>query len=178
MSLLANVLGFSAFGFATRCFQLGLQKRFMFAGMSHRFLPFLLSLLSHRLVGGSADIQLLFGSSPNTCSNSSRFRSGRMGCLRVGTATVSVLSMFLVQTMGGRRRGAGARPRSARRRSVRRGRRKGRQAARGRRRTTGIHTTNIRPSPPTRLDSRLLSFISHPTPKTNTNPFSPQETTH
>ncbi|KAJ9120432.1 hypothetical protein QFC24_005104 [Naganishia onofrii] len=30
MSLLANVLGFSAFGFATRCFQLGLQKRFMF----------------------------------------------------------------------------------------------------------------------------------------------------
>ncbi|KAI5450935.1 hypothetical protein NCC49_002674 [Naganishia albida] len=31
MSLLANVLGFSAFGFATRCFQLGLQKRFMFA---------------------------------------------------------------------------------------------------------------------------------------------------
>ncbi|KAJ9108206.1 hypothetical protein QFC20_003570 [Naganishia adeliensis] len=56
MSLLANVLGFSAFGFATRCFQLGLQKRFMFAGMSHRFLPFLLSLLSHRIVGGSADI--------------------------------------------------------------------------------------------------------------------------
>jgi hypothetical protein len=34
MSLLANVLGFSAFGFATRCFQLGLQKRFMFEGMS------------------------------------------------------------------------------------------------------------------------------------------------
>lgn len=32
MSLLANVLGFSAFGFATRCFQLGLQKRFMFEG--------------------------------------------------------------------------------------------------------------------------------------------------
>ncbi|GHJ83648.1 hypothetical protein NliqN6_0050 [Naganishia liquefaciens] len=30
MSLIANVLGFSAFGFATRCFQLGLQKRFMF----------------------------------------------------------------------------------------------------------------------------------------------------
>jgi hypothetical protein len=32
MSLLANVVGFGAFGFATRCFQLGLQKRFMFDG--------------------------------------------------------------------------------------------------------------------------------------------------
>ncbi|GFZ51347.1 hypothetical protein JCM24511_09107 [Saitozyma sp. JCM 24511] len=30
MSLLANVLGFSAFGFGARCFQLGLQKRNMF----------------------------------------------------------------------------------------------------------------------------------------------------
>ncbi|KAG7558252.1 hypothetical protein FFLO_02815 [Filobasidium floriforme] len=30
MSLLANVLGFSAFGFATRCFQLGIQKKHMF----------------------------------------------------------------------------------------------------------------------------------------------------
>jgi hypothetical protein len=32
MSLLANVLGFSAFGFGARCFQLGLQKRNMFEG--------------------------------------------------------------------------------------------------------------------------------------------------
>jgi hypothetical protein len=32
MSLLANVLGFSAFGFGARCFQLGLQKRGMFDG--------------------------------------------------------------------------------------------------------------------------------------------------
>ncbi len=32
MSLLANVVGFGAFGFATRCFQLGLQKRHMFDG--------------------------------------------------------------------------------------------------------------------------------------------------
>ncbi|KAI9633409.1 uncharacterized protein MKK02DRAFT_39030 [Dioszegia hungarica] len=30
MSLLANVLGFSAFGFGVRCFQLGLQKEGMF----------------------------------------------------------------------------------------------------------------------------------------------------
>jgi len=32
MSLLANVLGFSAFGFATRCLQLGIQKKHMFHG--------------------------------------------------------------------------------------------------------------------------------------------------
>ncbi len=31
MSLLANILGFSAFGFGARCFQLGLQKRNIFA---------------------------------------------------------------------------------------------------------------------------------------------------
>jgi hypothetical protein len=45
MSLLANVLGFSAFGFATRCFQLGLQKRFMFAGTFCAF-RHILSVLS------------------------------------------------------------------------------------------------------------------------------------
>ncbi|KAL7420900.1 hypothetical protein Q5752_004854 [Cryptotrichosporon argae] len=30
MSLLANIAGFSAFGFGVRCFQLGLQKRQIF----------------------------------------------------------------------------------------------------------------------------------------------------
>ena len=33
MSLLSSVLGFGAFGFGARCFQLGLQKRNMFDGM-------------------------------------------------------------------------------------------------------------------------------------------------
>lgn len=32
MSLIANVLGFGAFGFATRCLQLGIQKKHMFEG--------------------------------------------------------------------------------------------------------------------------------------------------
>jgi hypothetical protein len=32
MSLLANILGFSAFGFGARVFQLGLQKRPIFSG--------------------------------------------------------------------------------------------------------------------------------------------------
>lgn len=36
MSLLSNVLGFSAFGFGARCFQLGLQKRGMFDGAFSR----------------------------------------------------------------------------------------------------------------------------------------------
>lgn len=33
MSLLANVVGFGAFGFGVRCFQLGLQKQNMFTRM-------------------------------------------------------------------------------------------------------------------------------------------------
>jgi hypothetical protein len=32
MSLLGNIIGFGAFGFGARCFQLGLQKRNMFDG--------------------------------------------------------------------------------------------------------------------------------------------------
>ncbi|GMK56322.1 hypothetical protein CspeluHIS016_0301620 [Cutaneotrichosporon spelunceum] len=31
MSLLANIIGFSAFGFGARCFQLGIQKRNIFS---------------------------------------------------------------------------------------------------------------------------------------------------
>lgn len=34
MPLLANILGFSAFGFGARCFQLGIQKRNIFSRAS------------------------------------------------------------------------------------------------------------------------------------------------
>ncbi|RXK41073.1 hypothetical protein M231_01704 [Tremella mesenterica] len=38
MSLLSSVAGFAAFGFGARCFQLGLQKRYMFeAPMGHLY---------------------------------------------------------------------------------------------------------------------------------------------
>jgi hypothetical protein len=42
MSLISSVIGFGAFGFGARCFQLGLQKRNMFDGkcwMSCRLAP-------------------------------------------------------------------------------------------------------------------------------------------
>jgi hypothetical protein len=95
MSLLANVLGFSAFGFATRCFQLGLQKRFMFAGTSCAFRHVFsrsfcwMLLLRDGLADGVCDC-----SASDACVDGSGIRSGRMGRVRVGTATVSSHSYF------------------------------------------------------------------------------------
>jgi hypothetical protein len=72
MSLISSVIGFGAFGFGARCFQLGLQKRNMFDG---------------KLLSSHVSAKLM-NSTTRTRSSNSSIRVIRLRSIRDGEETV------------------------------------------------------------------------------------------